>query len=368
MPSKLVVPKSLERAVLVGFFLIAIAGTCMYIVTLRNPVIINLYSKVERQNAQATRSSGTRQDLTWLLSYPLAGSSALMKVVQVVSNRSCATNYGEAVWTNWGTYAVKKFDSVPAYEGTPNGPFKFHHQLELPHTDLLTKTACSGYCMDEGTDACGLEDFIIPLNTLQAFLEACSSGTKFKGGTVEKVKYDSNRVKKGVVLIRDPIEILISRFTDKNKFKGAYSMNRRGLVDWCKTNDSRNSTEYMVKGWYTEEQKGAFEGTPCHAEFYRIVMWYNQAFRMLNETHKSEHIVHFEDLDTKSEKVVTMLFDFLHLKKLPGYNIPFDRPHKDLYDWRMWLNVNEMRNIKNFVYATASPKTRREFEKYFIFL
>jgi hypothetical protein len=263
---------------------------------------------------------------------------------------------------------VRQFDSVPAYSGAPNGPFKVHFQLELPDDELLTKTACGGFCMDEGNEQCTLEDYVVPLMKTQTFLQACAFGTKYQaaGDILEPVSYDSYRVKKGVVLFRDPIEILVSRFSDRAKTEGTYPISRPGLHGWCSIYDNRNSTKHLVEGWYTEEQRALAAYIPCHEEFYRIVMWYNQAFKMLEETGKEELILHFNSFGTShNEETVDKLFDFLNLEKVEGYKIPFERADTDFYSWWNWFNADEMHHIKAFIEATASDKTDAQFHRYF---
>jgi hypothetical protein len=337
----------------------AVVGSFLLVSLVPKSGTDDLYTRVIRKAVEQTESSPVKSDLAWLLAYPFAGSNAVLRVVQEVSQTSCATNYGEAVWTNWDDYVLNQFDSIPVFAGTPNGPFKVHHQLELPEKGtLLTKTSCAGFCME-----CDLENYILPLLKPNVFLDSCASGTKYTvaGNKLELVSYDPHRAKKGVMLFRHPLEIVVSRFND---VAGPDKHNRVGFHDWCGTHD-RNSAA-LFENFYTEDQRELAGKLPCHEEFYRIVMWYNQAFKMLVGNVKEELVLHFNAFDgDHADATVTKLFDFLGLEKVDGYTIPFQRAESDFYNWRNWLNAEEMYYLWAFIEATGIPKTRREFHRYF---
>jgi hypothetical protein len=212
---------------------------------------------------------------------------------------------------------------------------------------------------------CDLESYILPLMKPTVFLESCSSGTTYKvaGDQLEMVTYDSHRAKKGVILFRHPLEIVVSRFND---VAGPDKHNRVAFHDWCGTYDCFGLTKMLVDNWYTEEQRELAEKLPCHEEFYRIIMWYNQVFKMLVGNVKEELVLHFNAFDgNHGDATVTKLFDFLGLEKIEGYEIPFQRAESDFYNWRNWLNAEEMYYLWAFVEATGIPKTRLQFHRYF---
>jgi len=339
----------------------AVVGSCLLVSLVPKSGTNDLYTRVVRKAVEETGSSSVKSDLAWLLAYPFAGSNAVLRVVQEVSHTSCATNYGEAVWTNWDDYVLKQFDSIPVFEGTPNGPFKVHHQLALPEKGtVLTKTSCAGFCMD-----CDLDSYVLPLLKPNVFLDSCASGTSYKvtGDQLDLVSYDPHRAKKGVILIRSPLEIVVSRFND---VAGPDKHNRVGFHDWCGTYDRLESTGVLFKEFYTDEQRIVAEKVPCHAEFYRIVMWYNQAFKMLVGNVKEELVLHFNSFGgNHADEAVDKLFDFIGLEKIEGYEIPFQRAESDFYNPRNWVSKEEMYYIWAFIETTSIPKSRREFHRYF---
>jgi hypothetical protein len=114
-----------------------------------------------------------------------------------------------------------------------------------------------------------------------------------------------------------------------------------------------------------EEQRELAAKLPCHVEFYRMVNWYNQAFKMLAGNAKGELVLHFNAFDTPhGDETVTALFDFLGLEKIDGYKIPFAREESDFYSWRNWMNAEEMNYLWAFIEVTSIPKTRRQFQRY----
>jgi len=86
------------------------------------------------------------------------------------------TNYGDAVDTNRGL--VRDMYPSDSVNGVPNGPYKYGIDKPLPPTgagNVLVKTHCSGYCIDNGELDCALKDYVTPLNEVKDFFPVLCS-------------------------------------------------------------------------------------------------------------------------------------------------------------------------------------------------
>lgn len=306
--------------------------------------------------------------LVWLLAYPFAGSRVALRIIQDYSGYSMATNYGDIIDTNRG-FVTQFYNSEPVLPDSPNGPFKYRIDKPLPPSGyVLTKTHCSGFCIDiNGDEDCIFKDYIDPLTILRRFFIACASGTKYteRGGLDDLVSYNPWRTKKVMLLVRDPLEIILSRFI--NMLEGApktYPMNARGLKEWCTMLDEQHGA-VQLQNYFTDAAKAvtATQDVTCKAELFKITRYYNQATKLVGFLEEDVHVVYFEDYDTDLGSQITKMMDFLEYRTQESSQrrSPFTRVGEDNYPY---YDMDQMDAMVAFIKAEATAGTKSLFERY----
>lgn len=314
-------------------------------------------TKTKTKKAKGVRTPRTPEksdklDLVLFLGYPFAGTQATIGIMQKVTGYSMATNYGDMVETRHGMKRYH-FESKPVDKSAPLGPFQYRMDLPLPPggSDILVKTHASGHCMDMGaivTPECTMGNTVVPLTDLKNFFESAAYAFKYH----PKMKrttggfYNPHRSKKVVYLVRDPIEILESRWL--NWVEGNPKENKGPIQKLCDKLDNHQRAKVLVRNWYPEKAKELAQKTPCHTELYRIVRYYIQASRFeeymaasekklaalrgVKESGKEYAMeIHFNDWDTDYFGTLNKMLSFVKLRsKESGLNTQYFRRMKGL--------------------------------------
>eukprot|EP00586_Coscinodiscus_wailesii_P011557 CAMPEP_0172508518 /NCGR_PEP_ID=MMETSP1066-20121228/212659_1 /TAXON_ID=671091 /ORGANISM="Coscinodiscus wailesii, Strain CCMP2513" /LENGTH=433 /DNA_ID=CAMNT_0013286523 /DNA_START=49 /DNA_END=1350 /DNA_ORIENTATION=- len=276
----------------------------------------------KESTATATAEEATGPELVMLLAFPFSGTNTLLHIVQSHAKKSMATNYGDAIETNFAGTVMRKYDSIPVDKARPGGPFKYKLEWPLPDEGgVLVKTHCSGHCLP-GVRGCGVGALPPKLN-MEQFYRSCFSATRYSVRHRRSFAefYDSSRSKKAILLIRNPLDIAGARFQNWNE--GRAPKDRVSFSKWCDDYDSKST--YM-KWVYEGVKKGLSKKAmkvPCHGELYRIVKFYQNSlglitFRERLGTEFNIHTVHFEDYDTDYEKTKDGVLEFANIKEKKG--------------------------------------------------
>jgi len=297
------------------------------------------------------------------MSFPNSGTTYTERLIESVTQYTVATNYGhEHVDADGQPEHI--LTSIPVFEGGKNGPFRLSSK-ELPEGGyILTKTHCGGYCFSD----CPPNWYIL---STEQYLEECIRGARFEereGGTTERfwVQYDPSFAKRAVHLFRDPFDNIVSRFhheykTHNNQKDNAwldkYPNAPYGFRAWCRDSDERFKEREPV--FFDEAMVKAFEGVPCHGEFFRWVQWHNNAFELIRRLNIDDHVVHYMDYDTDFDKTVRGILKFVDLDWV-GDAPPFKML---AYDDR-YYSQEERERIIEFMKFVASERTWQEMSRY----
>ncbi len=145
--------------------------------------------------------------------------------------------------------------------------------------------------------------------------------------TYEKVQYNENLIARAVHLIRNPIDNVVSRYHLFLKLKSKseelnstasrhYTNDVDGFLRWCQERDEKYLPE--EKELFGTEAFDLLKKIPCHADFYRLAMWHNHAFDVIEEMKVPSLILHYEDYASNFEQTKDQLFRFLHIEEASG--------------------------------------------------
>ena len=304
-------------------------------------------------------------DVVWLMAYPFTGSSVALRNIQNLTGYSQGTNYGHIVDSKRG-FVNGVYNSVPLNANSPNGPYKYNIDLPLPSSGyILTKTHCSGHCIDNGDDECILSDYVNPLINVREYMIGCASGTKWEYGREVKVHHNPWKAKKAVVLARHPVMVISARFL--NEVEGRpnplqQKWGREGILEWCANYDGQQGSKHLIN-FYVEDAKAMVKdgGVLCHAELYRIVNFYNQAYKLMKFMGDPLHVVRFEDYDLDFDNTLNTMAAFLELrmKESRRAEVPYQRyGDPDLF------TSEEVTKMLEFFNIFASKDTKALFADY----
>jgi hypothetical protein len=197
------------------------------------------------------------------MSFPNSGSKFTLNIVSDVSSTRTATNYAQT--QNESTFSV--------FANT-NGPFWMSSTKPIPSQIVLTQTFCGGYC-----HTCK------PLQSMEtphSFLNHCATSevdiTDSTGANVVKREtYDYNLVDRAVHLIRNPFDVIVSRFlTDRDYMisKNAtlnrlYTPDIVGFKAFC-TDISKDRDENHDSHVDPDALRMVID-IPCHFDLFRII-------------------------------------------------------------------------------------------------
>lgn len=261
----------------------------------------------------------TEPDIVWFFTYPESGTTYIMHLFHVLSGRSTASNYGSLIMDSNGKMFRPSFDSSPVFSNEP-GP---HYNSILPPPDnfVLTRTHSYGTCFD-----CPPWKYLGPSAKLK-HMKINSYASKRENGVVRSLKYKADRVKKMLLMYRDPMDIAVARFfhraakwAQSGDVQNAvrYPTDHDGYNRYCKDQDAIFSP--IEKNWYS---KGGFweeaSKVPCRAEFVKVFEFYNMAERIHAAYNLQEMRVTLRDFAQDISATATRTLGFL---ELPTANAP----------------------------------------------
>ena len=267
--------------------------------------------------------------IAWVMSFPNSGTSFTMRLVQRMSNITGASNYGMECDTD------SQGSNYPVYKRSPDGPF--FSQLKkrrMPTRYIPTKTHCGGYTTNSGPDKY--------IHTARSFMMQCLTGNRLtpefdedgnvisaRGKALYQVEkhhthYDPSLVQRAVHVVRDPFDNIVSRFhLEQNVHKKKndeewltkYPSTPQGFQDWCKAMDDKVHEEEKESRFLDDVLLKAFEGVPCHSEFYRYTQWHSLALAATNKMKIPALILHYERFEDDFDNMYEELFSFLELPR-----------------------------------------------------
>lgn len=341
-------------------------------------------SKTVRK-AQVTKS-GRELDLTimeeddlaptvaWVLAYPCTGSDFIIDVIQKLTQRNTATNYGHLVEESSGILSRNVYESMQLFADRVNGPFLFTKHLPIPvKTSIPTLSYCGGYCA-----SCYPGKYIM---LRDKFIEKCLTGTKFTPsvhnngengyGETTEVHYDGELIKKIGVVVRNPIEVVSTRFMYYSNvyagdldFTQRYDQSRDGFLTYCQESKEKFGDE-EIKHWPTGFRDAGVD-IPCYAEIYKIVQWQNLVCETLDyydETYDDvpQKYIYYEDFFLDYNKAAEDTLEFYGIANV----IPVDGTRPDQVHLNQDLYTDEEKEkIKAFIRVVASTCTKNVFARY----
>jgi len=286
--------------------------------------------------------------------------------------RNTATNYGHLVEEASGILSRNVYESTPLFLNRINGPYLFTYHLPLPiKTYIPTLSYCGGYCAH-----CYPGKYVM---NRDAFMKQCLSGTKFTPskynngengyGFTEEVQYDSALVKKAGIVIRNPLDVISTRFmyysnsyAVKLDWTQRYEQSRDGFLTYCEESKIKFGDEEGKH--YEPGLRESGIDIPCYSEVYKIVQWYNLVCETLDymelKDDKSKFI-YYEDFFTNYEESARDLLEFYgmaHVVPIKGTRPDQVRLTQELY------TPAEEGKVKEYIRLMASDCTKDVLSRY----
>lgn len=311
--------------------------------------------------------------VAWIMSFPNSGTSYTMRLVQRMSNMTGASNYGQECDVNGTGW------NYPVYDDFPDGPFWSQpSKRRLPTRYLPTKTHCGGYTTTSGPDKY--------LHTSRSFMVQCLTGNRIapefdadgnvvvaRGKALSQVEklhtfIDPSLVQRAVHVVRDPFDNVVSRFhleqhvhekKNDTEWMEKFPSSPDGFQAWCRDMDDANREEEQASRLLDPYLIKAFEGVPCHSEFFRYTQWHNLALATTEKMRLPSLIHHYERFEEEFDLAYNELFDFLELprdgvmsKFIPG------KKYADYFDFQ------QRKRAIALVKLLCEPPTWRFLERY----
>jgi len=307
--------------------------------------------------------------IAWVLAYPCTGSDFVIDIIQALTQKNTASNYGHLVEEPSGILSRNVYDSTPLFLSRINGPFLFTKHLPLPvKTYIPTISHCGGYCA-----RCYPGKYVMKRDT---FMRKCLTGTRFTPsihnnglngyGATEEVHYDSELVKKIGVVVRDPIDVIATRFIYySNVYAGEldwtqrYDQSRDGFLTYCEEAKLKFGDE-EDKHW-PEGFREAGIHIPCYAEIFKIVQWQNLVCETLDYMKLEEKVIYYEDFFDDYEESARDLLDFYGLAEVVP--IAGSRPDQVRLNQVLYTPA-EIEEVKKYIQFMASDCTKLVFKRY----
>ncbi len=314
--------------------------------------------------------------LVWLMSFPNSGTSFTTRLIRRTTNQYTATNYGEENIDEEG-FSVPILKEDKKYQLGPflSEPSKSRSLRPTVGKLILTKTHCGGRC-----NRCGPKDYTENINSFKTDCLTARKGVSDANGKLsyEINKYDEDLVGKTIHLIRDPFDNIVSRFhltqkkmrkTGDKEFQEKYPNNMKGFRKWCKAIDKKYAADEILA--FEPEVINLFKEVPCHADFYRYVMWHNLAFGVVNSLGIPSMVLHYEDYGTDFNGTKSKLISFLETEEqTPRNNTSPKEKDGAVFivgkSYRQYFSQNERSVTKNLIYGLSNVDTQREIQRYFI--
>lgn len=314
------------------------------------------------------KSKPARIGLIWLMGFPGSGADDIISNVEQATGLSMGTNLGNIMETRKRESFHNKYTSVLVQkEWYKFGPYKNNVDYDIGSSEILVKTFCTGYCLPQQKQFgdCSRIGYIRSLVNLGKFWNACAKSRSYKPNRDEKSKgmkeYWKNRVKKIVVVVRDPLNMVKARFIQITRETGM-KPSMVNFLSYCEDINERWGNVKEIKkmkklGWMNLDG----EGIPCYPEFFRIVYWYKNAYQLALK--RESLMVRYEDLDSDTDKSIGRILRFAGLTRVW---------EKGLYGMRTvvagaWFSDEQKKKIATFMNNLAredDPMMKAYFSRY----
>jgi len=306
-----------------------------------------------------------RKNLVWLMSYPSGGADDIITIVERATFKSMATNYGNVVQgRDMERYTNQDKSELLQRRWYGSGPFKNNKDFPADTDQVLVKTYCTGHCLHAGNGYCDRKSYSRALMSLNPFWTSCAGGVSYnlgrKQGLQRAKPYWKESVKKVVIVVRNPMEIVTTRWRihmrDNEKL-----VSEANFRAYCPEIDDHyikyKEMKLIIRNKWI---KPHHEGVPCFTEFLRIMMWYENALEISSK--KEKMIVYYEDLVDDLDKTANSILNYVGMQKQSsgGFRIVNTTP-------LLYFTTEENQKIATFMRAigrNTSPACDL-FDRYF---
>jgi hypothetical protein len=260
-------------------------------------------------------------------------SDAPPEIVQLLSFPNSGTTYTLATVSKTTQHctAMQRKAKLLVNPESPDGPWyhkKCDPTFDLPKKYVLNKSHC--LTLSKYIDSYKLTDV---RDDPLLFEKACHIGSS--GG--DPYSYDLSLIKKNVHLIRNPFDNVVSRFQFDWKAEHVrnlddnYKKTKKGFHEFCTLHNERYSTENQ-DAFVRPEHKDLISKVPCVGEFFRYIIWHNQAIRMIKKMNVPSITVHYEDFNEKFEETLDSLLSFLEEEQVGDPALFLWHDYPEYYD------------------------------------
>lgn len=289
--------------------------------------------------------------VAWLISFPQSNDIELMHFVQTVTQTTTASNYGNFLIDDNGKPIKREGDSVPIYLDK-FGP-STTSTLPLPEKYILTSTHGYGTCV-----SCPPWKYM-GFSALRQHMHANTWATKMKDGAFVPYKYDISVVKKVVVLYRDPLDVVVSRFFQHAK---PGEKNHAGFLKYCYDQD-HDSFSGPKENWFRQAKiNDIAKNVPCNAEFVKIFTFYNMLEKVRKRFRLDVHYVSTKEIASNFAPSMKDLLSFLELT--PVNQIPAKNNGQGEGDYFNFYTDDQRKGVADLGYAITEPEVWFRFEPY----
>lgn len=273
------------------------------------------------RDLQETTDDDDPRKLAWFISFPEAGTTYTMHVVQQVSGKATASNYGTVMIDDDGNNVPVLSDSIPVYFDR-DGP-SFSTIMPSPDKYVLTRSHSHGTCFD-----CAPFKYLGPSAHLR-HMNTNRFGSRMVNGQMETFEYDMALVKKLMVLVRDPMDNIAARFFVKverelmngnAEYASTYPKDRVGFRKWCQDMNTASPYNDMERNWFSKN--GFWEEAqpvPCRAEFVKYFSFYNMIRQLGIKYNLEMKTITFKDLAENPQETVGGILSFLELPQAGSF-------------------------------------------------
>jgi hypothetical protein len=304
-----------------------------------------------------------RKNIIWLFGYPGAGSDATINMIERLTSKSMATNYGATVQTRDMASHTNVYTSEWLQKSWwKEGVFINNRDYPADTPEVYVKTHCTGYCLyEEGSGFCMREPYVRDLVKKQAFWEDCARGDVYLPPRTRRWNktYWKRKVFKVLVLVRNPMELVTSRYLKYARVNGS-KFGRVGLLPYCQMIDTLyGDMKEFYKITTKKRMKEHFKkGTiPCYTEFFRIYYWYHNVYYIASR--REVMVKYYEDFINDPEGTALDILDYGGLERVEGKEII---PIGDKVE--VWFTDEEKERIADFMQSLGRFK-RLMWPEYF---
>ena len=300
--------------------------------------------------------------VAWLMAFPNSGTTFTEKLIQKVTNKVLATNYGHEHFNQNGDEERISL-STPLFHGEEgmNGPFRLNDKALPKSGYILTKTHCAGYCFSD----CPPNWYVV---NQEKFQSECSRGARYipSDNAPEEqiwVQYDPNIVKKVIHLYRNPFENIVGRFHHERRnnvlqgnhaWVNQYPDNESGFKAWCRDADERFSPAIAFNSEKTSFDNSFLDvamKSPCYAEIIKFTQWHNHAHSVVENMGLPSITIHIEDFGTDFDRTLQSILNFI---ELPRYGDPIQY---NFNSYKSYFSKDERTRMASFMKYLSSPVT-----------